>query len=218
MTGSRMLELLHDLSDWVVGFAESDWAIVALALTSFFESIFFPIPPDPLLLGIGLVQRELAIPLGVLAAVSSVAGAFVGHWLGGRLGRPLLHRLFSDANIQRVEIMFQRYGVWATLIAAITPVPYKVFAITAGVLDMDRRTFIVASLVGRGARFVSVGVLVFLYGDSIEAFVTGNFELLSIAVVAAVVVGAAAWAMLRRGRVPGPAAGPGSAIESDRSP
>ena len=195
-----MLDILHDLSEWVGGFAGSDWAIVVLALTSIFEAIFFPVPPDPLLIGIGVVRREIAILLGVMVAVSSVAGAVVGHWLGKRLGRPLLHRWFSDVTTARVESLFQRYGVWATLIAAITPVPYKVFAITAGVLDMDRRTFVLASLAGRGVRFVTVGVLVFVYGESIEAFVTENFEAFAVAIAAAVIAGAVVWAIFQRRR------------------
>ena len=195
-----MLDILHDLSEWVVGFAGSDWAIVALALTSFFEAIFFPVPPDPLLIGIGIAQRDIAILLGAVVTVSSVAGAVVGHWLGKRLGRPFLHRMFSDATTARVESMFLRYGVWATLIAAVTPIPYKVFAITAGAMDMDRRTFVLASLAGRGARFISVGVLVFVYGESIEVFVTENFAALTVAIAAVAVVGAAAWGIFRRRR------------------
>ena len=56
-----MIDLLHDLSEWVVGFAGSDWAVLVLAITAFTESIFFPIPPDPLLVGVALAQQNLAI-------------------------------------------------------------------------------------------------------------------------------------------------------------
>ena len=81
-----MIELFGDLSDWVVGFADSDWAVLVLAASSFAEAIFFPVPPDPLLIGIALIKPESALWLAALATVSSVAGAVVGHWLGRRFG------------------------------------------------------------------------------------------------------------------------------------
>ena len=195
-----MTEWLHDLADWTVAFADSDWAIGILALVSFSEAIFFPIPPDPLLMGIALVQRPLALWLAILVTVSSVAGALVGHWLGRRLGRPILDRLFSERLIIAAESWLGRYGVWATVLAAFTPIPYKVFAVTAGVLDLDRRSFALASLVGRGARFLTIGVLVMLFGEEIEGFVTGNFEMLTIAGGVAVVALLVAWRLIHRMR------------------
>jgi len=174
-----MIELLHDLSDWVVGFASSDWAVLALAVTAFTESIFFPVPPDPLLLVISLARPHLALWFALLVTVSSVAGAIVGHWLGGLVGRPLLNRLFSDRVIAAAEGWLTKYGVWATLLAAFTPIPYKVFAITAGVLALDRRRFVIASLVGRGLRFVAIGVLVMAFGEDIEEFISGNFGIVT---------------------------------------
>ena len=183
-----MIELLHDLSDWTVGFADSDWAALALAVLSFCESIFFPVPPDPLLIGIGILQPENALWLAAVVTVSSVAGALVGHWLGKRLGRPLLNRIASENKVLAVERMFHRHGAPAILIAAFTPLPYKVFAISAGVLDMDRRMFVVTSLIGRGARFFLLGGLIFFYGDSVQDFIQRNFDLLTIASGVAVAV------------------------------
>ena len=197
-----MIELLHDLSDWVVGFASSDWAVLALAVTAFTESIFFPVPPDPLLLGVALLRPNLALWLALLVTVSSVAGALVGHWLGGLVGRPLLDRLFSERVIAAAEGWLSKYGVWATLLAAFTPIPYKVFAITAGVLALDRRKFLIASLVGRGARFVAIAVLVMVFGDEIEEFLSGNFELVTVTAGVALVAAVAAWAILHRLRRP----------------
>ena len=98
-----MIALYHDLSDWVIGFAESDWAILLLGLNSFVEAIFFPVPPDPMLVAVALAQPDIAIWLGALTAASSVAGAVVGHWLGTRLGRPLLLRMFSEDRVGYVE-------------------------------------------------------------------------------------------------------------------
>ena len=83
--------------------------------------------------------------------------------------------------MRRVETMFERYGAWAIIMAAITPLPYKVFAIAAGVFDMDLRRFILASLIGRGLRFLTIGVLITAFGESVSTFLDSNFEEVTIA-------------------------------------
>ena len=175
-----MIELLRSFSHWVEGFADSPWAVVILFLNSFTESIFNPIPVDPLLVGMSVVNPNLALFYAALATAASVIGAVAGHWLGLRFGRPLVLKFISEKKVNRVEEMFQRYGSWAILIAAFTPIPYKVFAVTAGVLEMNRRPFIVASIIGRGARFFLLGGLIFFFGRSIQQFIEERFELLTV--------------------------------------
>ena len=182
-----MLEPLHNLSEWLLGLADSRWAIAVLGITSFAESIFFPIPPDPVLLVMSIAQPTAALWFAALVTVASVAGALVGHWLGQRFGRPFAYRMFSEHRITMIESMFRRYGMLAVLIAAFTPLPYKVFAIAAGILALDRRTFVIASLVGRGARFFLLGGLVFIFGEPIAAFINEKFGLLTLGVPAAIV-------------------------------
>ena len=193
-----MFDALRELKEWVLGFADSDWAAVALALSSFSDSVFSPVPPDVLLIGIGVRQPESAVWLALLATASSVAGAVVGYWLGRTVGRPLLNRLVSPEKVSRAEGMFNRYGVWAVLVAALTPLPYKVFAILAGVLRLDLRAFVVVSLIGRGARLLALGVLLYFYGESVEQFIDDNFQLVTIAVTAALFAGIAAFLVVVR--------------------
>ena len=187
-----MTEILSELTGWVVGFADSDWSFLALALLSFSEAIFFPVPPDPLLIGISVVRPESALWLAAIATLSSVGGALVGHWLGRRLGAPLLHKVVSTRHVESAERMFVKYGSWTVALAAFTPIPYKVFAVTAGALNHDRRSFILASLIGRGARFFLLGGLLFVYGESIEQFIRDHFQTLTLAIAAAAVIGGAA--------------------------
>lgn len=195
-----MTELLSRLSDWVEGFAESDWAIGLLLLVATSESFIFPIPPDPLLIATGLAHPSWALWLAGLVTIASVLGAVVGHWLGRRIGRPLLYRLVSQPRIERAERLFTRFGVWAILVAAFTPIPYKVFTILAGVLDLKISHLVIASLVGRGARFLTLGALIFVYGDSIQSFIDDNFEKLAFAAVAGLVALVAAVLIVDRVR------------------
>jgi membrane protein YqaA with SNARE-associated domain len=107
------------------GFADSPWAVAILVINSFTESIFNPIPPDPLLIGMSVLNPNLALLYAALVTASSVIGALVGHWLGLRFGRPLVLKFVSQQKVDRVEGMFQRYGSWAVLVAAFTPYPTR---------------------------------------------------------------------------------------------
>ena len=186
-----MLDLLHDMSDWLLGFADSEWAVVVLALASFGEAIILPMPPDPLLIAIALLQPENALWLAGLVTVTSVAGGVVDHWVGVRFGRPLLERFVRRDKIDAVERTFHKYGWWTVFLAAFTPLPYKVFSVTAGTLLLDRKRFTLACLAGRGARFFLQGVLIFIYGESIRRFLEDNFELVTISVGAVAVLAVA---------------------------
>ncbi|HIC48523.1 MAG TPA: DedA family protein, partial [Dehalococcoidia bacterium] len=157
------MDLFDGLITWFAGFAGSEWAVVVLAVATFLESIFSPIPPDTLLIPMSVLRPEMAIWYGLVATIASLSGALVGHWLGARFGRPILSRFTSDSKVDLAESLFDRYGAWALLAAAVTPIPYKVFAILAGVLKFDRKRFLIVSLIGRGARFIGLGILLFLF-------------------------------------------------------
>ena len=175
-----MFEILQELSHWIRDFAETDWALLILFVTAFLESTISPIPPDPLLIPMAVLQPNLAIWLGVLCTVASVLGAVLGHWLGAQFGRPILGRFVSEGRIRSAESLFDKYGVWAVLVAAVTPIPYKVFTILAGVLKLDMKRFLIASIIGRGMRFLSLAVVIFLFGEDVQAFVEENFEALTV--------------------------------------
>ena len=174
------MEYFDGLTTWFAAFAGSEWAVVVLAIATFLESIFSPIPPDPLLIPMSVLNPNMAILYGLVATFSSVLGALVGHWLGSRFGRPLLSRFASNSKIDQAESLFDRFGGWAVLAAAVTPIPYKVFAVLAGVLKYDRKKFFIVSLIGRGVRFIGLGVLLFLFGEQIQIFIEDNLQSLSL--------------------------------------
>ena len=179
------MELQHDLAQWILSFSNSPWALLILSISSFTESIFNPIPPDALLIAISLLKTQHAIWFGVLVTITSVSGALVGHFIGRKFGRPILYvtfkdnRLVSDNLIAKADQLFNKYGAWAVLIAAFTPIPYKLIAIGSGVLNFDRKVFLISSLIGRSCRFMLIGVLIFFYGEKINRFINDYLELLS---------------------------------------
>lgn len=184
-----MIDFLPNLLDWVISFTDSQWAIPILGLLSFSEAVFFPIPPDPLLIAMAMRKPEYALWLAGIVTISSVTGALVGHWVGYKFGKPFFARFVSDKNIEKAETMFRKYGIWAVGLAAFTPIPYKVFAITAGILNHGRYSFLIASLIGRGFRFFLLGALIFIYGEDIEKFINNNFQILTTVVGMMFIVG-----------------------------
>ena len=202
---SALRELYHYMTDWTLALADSDWAVALLALVAFSESVIFPVPPDPLLMAVGLANPPSAIWMAAMVTAASVCGAYAGHVLGKRVGRPLLYKIAPKDKVARAESLFVRYGAWAVLVAAFTPIPYKVFTVLAGILDLPLKPFLLASLIGRGARFLIIGVLIYLFGESIREFIEGEFEIIAIAAgvgTIALAAGVVAYAKLR-GRASG---------------
>ena len=142
---------------------------LALALLSFTEAIIQPIPPDVLFLPMAYDAREnegLLIWLWLVVTLSSVLGAIIGHALGKRYGTKLIDKFGKPHHRQQLEQLFERYGTLGMFIAAVSPLPYKVFGWIAGASDMKLRPFILAGIVGRGLRFGLEALFIFMYGES----------------------------------------------------
>ena len=174
------MELLHDLVDWVLAWSESPYGGLALFVLSAAESIIFPVPPDPLLIALGVGKPSFALVFAAICLLGSLVGASIGYVIGMWGGRPVVDRLFAQEKIEFVEGKYQRYDVWAILIAALTPIPYKVFTVTAGMFRLHFGRFMLASLLGRGARFFAVGLLIALFGEPIAAFIDQYLDILFI--------------------------------------
>lgn len=173
----------------MLAWAGSPWAPVALAIFAFWESSFFPIPPDPLLIAMAVANPNNALFYAGVATIASVAGAALGYGIGLWGGRPIVNRLFKEDKVQTAEGLYQRYDVWAVTAAAFTPIPFKVFTITAGVAELNFKRFLIASFLGRGGRFFLVGGLVFIFGDSIENAIDEYFEYFTVGFIVLLVLG-----------------------------
>jgi len=183
-----MSAMLHDLVNWVVAWAHTPYASAALAVVAFAESSFFPIPPDVLLISLCLIDPGHSFAYAALCTGSSVLGGMFGYGIGRYGGRPILERFMSASKIQAVERYYQRYDVWAVGIAGFTPIPYKVFTVSAGTFLLDFKRFTLASLVGRGGRFFLVAALFYFFGEPIGEFVKESLNWLSV-VFAVLLVG-----------------------------
>jgi membrane protein YqaA with SNARE-associated domain len=169
-----------------------------LFLLAFAESSFFPIPPDVLLITLGVAAPERAIWYALVCTVGSVLGGMFGYGIGLYGGRPLLYRIFRESKIHAVERLYDRYNAWATGIAGLTPIPYKIFTISGGAFKINFRVFVLASIASRGLRFMAEGVLLFFFGAPIRDFIYTWFNWLSVAFVVLLVGGF--WLVHRLGR------------------
>lgn len=161
-----------------------------LAGLSFAESSFFPIPPDVMLAPMVLAQRHRAWFLAGLTTVASVLGGLLGYLIGYLAFASIEPWIMEAGYGHKLEIAqdwFAEWGVWVVFVAGFSPIPYKVFTITAGALHLALLPFIIASLIGRGARFFLVAGLLGIFGHKIEPFVQKYVEWLGWFVVALIV-------------------------------
>jgi membrane protein YqaA with SNARE-associated domain len=167
--------VIRRLYDWTFSLAQSPKALWALAIVSFIESSFFPIPPDVLMIPMILARPNRAFVIALVATLASVAGAMLGYYIGAALfdsiGQPLLEFYGKAADFEAFKIRYNDWGVWAILIAGITPFPYKVITIASGVTAMSIPVFIVASLFARAFRFFLVAALLWKFGAPIRDFI-----------------------------------------------
>lgn len=188
-------EFLKRLYDWVVNWAETRHAKTALFCIALAESSFFPIPPDVLLVAMGVGASRKALHFALICLVGSVLGGALGYWIGmeawGALS-PFFYQSvpgFSPQVFDRVAILFQENAFWAVFAAGFSPIPYKVFTVAAGATQVDFTTFILASILGRGLRFFGVGLALRLFGAPVRVFIEKYFDRLSLLLVVLGVLG-----------------------------
>ncbi len=143
-----------------------------LAGLSYAESSFFPVPVDIMLAPMSLAQRDRAWRFALIATLFSVLGGITGYFAGYfamDLLEPWIHRFGYWERYQETIAWFHEWGIWVIFIAGFSPVPYKVFTITAGALNMALLPFILISLLARGARFYAVSALMLWGGEKMES-------------------------------------------------
>jgi membrane protein YqaA with SNARE-associated domain len=141
-----------------------NFGVVGLFVISFIESIFSPILPDLLLIPMALSAPEKAIYYSVIATTGSVLGGIIGYFVGNKYGILAVKKFVPDHYVVKISNWLEQYGGWAIFLAALAPIPYKFVSISSGVFRINMVVFLVASLFGRGKRFLLEGILIFYYG------------------------------------------------------
>lgn len=147
-----MHELLQPFIDWSITIMEQ-FGMLGLFIFSFTESLFHPIPVDPVIIAMTAMGEWSVYNIFFWALVGSVLGGMLAHFLGGHFGKPIFIKFFGEEKFIQGKNFMEKWGIWGILITAIIPIPFKVAAWMAGILHMSRWKFICATIIGRGARF-----------------------------------------------------------------
>ena len=192
--------MLRRLYDWTLDKAAHRHAVWWLALFSFVEASFFPIPPHPLLGLMCLAEPKKAIRFAAIATLASVAGGMLGYAIGWGLydtvGTQVLAWLGLTESFPQAVCYLNTYGFWLFVAKGATPIPFKLLTITAGFMGMGLVLFLLGSLVSRAISFMIVGVLFRLFGAPIKRFIDKYLGLVTAGFVVLVIGGFLAIALL----------------------
>ena len=149
-----------------------------LALVSFVESSFFPIPPDVMVIPMVISKKNDFIKIFLIATIFSVLGGVFGYFIGTfffEIGAQIMNFYgYEDKliNIKNDLINSESFYAWLGILflAGFTPIPYKVFTIASGLIGFNILIFILISLISRGLRFFIVSYLSYKFGDIFTKF------------------------------------------------
>ncbi|PIE72871.1 MAG: cytochrome B [Deltaproteobacteria bacterium] len=156
----------------------------ALFLVAFAESSFFPLPPDVFVIAMAVAIPARAFRYALICSLGSVLGGAVGYGLGywfmDAIGMPIVEWYGMTEKYLQVQQYFRHYDVWIVATAGFTPIPYKLFTITAGFAKSNFASFILVSLLARSARFFLVAGLIWKFGPKIQGVIDRYFNILSV--------------------------------------
>ncbi|MCH9690240.1 MAG: DedA family protein [Gammaproteobacteria bacterium] len=165
------MKIFSYLYNKMLAWSEHRHAPYYLSGVSFAESSFFPVPPDVMLISMGLAKPDKAWRYALITTFFSVLGGCFGYLLGFfgiAIIEPYLLSSSYALSYDHVRAWFEHWGVWIIFVAGFSPIPYKLFTVTAGIMHMFFWPFLMASLIGRGARFFLVAGLLVLFGEQIK--------------------------------------------------
>lgn len=186
------MKIFSALYDWTLKWAKHKFAPRMLAILTFAESVFFPIPPDVLLAPMVLAKPYKAWHYAALTTIASVLGGVTGYFLGYFMFdawiQPLITEFGYQARFDKAVNWFEEWGVWVVFLAGFSPIPYKLFTVSAGFLHMAFIPFFIASTIGRGMRFFLVAGLIQYGGEKMEKQLRKWVDVLGWGLVFAIIV------------------------------
>ena len=180
------------LYDWVLTWSEKPSGPSVLGIMSLAEASFFPIPPDVLLIPLSIGNRNKAIWFALICSVSSILGAIIGYAIGHYIwwsesghftnfAQLFFNHIpgFTTAAFSEIQSLYEKWNFWIIFTAGFTPIPFKIFTISAGAFKIDFLAFVIASTISRSARFFLVSGLIRKFGEPIEGFINKYFNFLA---------------------------------------
>ena len=182
----------YTLYNKILEWSSSRFAVIWLATISFLESSILPWPiQDFLLASMSLKNRSKAFYFAAICTIASVLGGIAGYYIGVyaivKIG-PILANLGYESKIELLKSYFETWDIWFILVAGFSPIPYKLFTITAGILGMSIFPFIALSLISRGARYFLISYLVRKFGKRADAWLNKYIDRLGYALIVIIVV------------------------------
>ena len=192
---------MRKLYNWVLHWAHTKYGSLALFVLAFAESSFFPIPPDVLLIALAISINKKAFKFAIICSLGSIMGGIFGYYIGYELW--YVNNNFSGfANLffdyipgftetlfYKVVGLYNKYSFLIVFSAGFSPIPYKVFTITAGVTKINIFNFLLASTISRSLRFFIVSGLIYKYGKPIKSYIDKYFDKLSLLFVILIILG-----------------------------
>ena len=177
------MNLLRKLYNWTLEKSKHPKAPWFLAIVSFSESSFFPIPPDIILIPMIIAKRTKAWTLAMICTISSVIGGIAGYFIGylfyNSVGNMIVQYYDWDSQFDNFETYYNNWGIWIVLGAGFTPFPFKFITIASGLFSLNLPLFIFVSFLARGLRFFIIAGLLKIFGDFITDLIDRYFNLLA---------------------------------------
>lgn len=158
--------MLQHTLDWL-----EDYGVWGLAIHSFIDAIFFPVPAFFLQVSLSMVNPQSAIWLATFGYLACLLGTPVGYLIGRTVGSALMYKILKRNWVDKATEMFQKRGETAILIGSFTPIPFKVFTILSGSFHYPLWRLLAYASLGRAVKFYVVGVLFYMYGRAAEGMV-----------------------------------------------
>lgn len=196
-----MKEVFKKLNNWILKWANTKWGVWALFLCAFADASIFGLPTPMLFLALALLNIKKAYKyalFGILGALSgSIAGYSIGHfaWLDMNgeftgLAQFLLNNIpgFSEAGYNKIHILYAKWDFWILFIAAVLPLPYKIFSISSGVFDINLFIFCLATLISQGIKFFLLALMTIKLGPEVKKLFKFNWKPIAIIATACIAI------------------------------
>jgi membrane protein YqaA with SNARE-associated domain len=179
--------MIRRLYQWTMNLAASPHAFTALFLVALAESSFFPIPPDVLLIPMVLARPKKGLWIAAVCTLGSAIGGAFGYLIGQEfmpvIGDPIIQFYGAEDRFAHMAELFRKHDVWIIAIAGFSPIPYKLFTISAGAFGSNFTIFFLVSILSRGARFFLVAGLLKWGGERLRLLVETHLELLIVGIL-----------------------------------